>query len=77
MGRIIVANRRGDQVMEWTETDTEEARAQVAAAEALLREAREAGCMVSKKVNGQHILDREPFNPNVEEYQIISPIVGG
>jgi hypothetical protein len=32
---------------------------------------------VSKKVNGVHVLDKEPFDPNVEEYQIIAPIAGG
>ena len=26
MGRLIVANRRGHQVLEWPDTDTEEAR---------------------------------------------------
>ncbi|HLY32516.1 MAG TPA: hypothetical protein VKQ36_15940 [Ktedonobacterales bacterium] len=77
MGRIIVANRRGHQVVEWETTDTEEARLHIAAAERILREAREAGCMVSRKENGQHVLDHQPFDPNVEEYQIISPIAGG
>jgi hypothetical protein len=28
-------------------------------------------------VDGQHVLDRAPFDPNVEEYQIIAPIAGG
>ena len=50
---------------------------QVEEAERILREAREHGCMVSKKVDGQHVLDRAPFDPNVEEYQIIAPIAGG
>jgi hypothetical protein len=77
MGRIIVANRRGHQVVEWTDTDTEEARLQIAEAERILREAREHGCMVSKKVDGQHVLDTKPFDPSVEEYQIIAPIAGG
>jgi hypothetical protein len=78
MGRIIVANRRGHQVVEWDpQVDTEEARAAVAEAEQLLREARAAGCAVSKKVNGVHVLDREPFDPEAEEYQILAPIAGG
>jgi hypothetical protein len=79
MGRIIVANRHGDQVLEWdpAATDTEEARAQVAAAEQIVREARERGCAVSKKVDGRHVIDNSPFDPKAEEYQIIAPIAGG
>lgn len=77
MGRIIVANRRGHQVVEWATTDTEEARRQIEIAERILREAREHGAMVSKKVDGRHVLDRAPFDPNVEEYQIVAPIAGG
>ena len=77
MHRIIVANRRGHQVVEWETTDTEEAREQIAAAERILREARERGCLVSKKVDGQHVVDDAPFDPMVEEYQIIAPIAGG
>lgn len=77
MGRIIVANRRGHQVIEWEATDTEEARIQIQEAERILREARERGCAISKKVNGVHVLDNEPFDPHVEEYQIIAPIAGG
>ena len=77
MGRIIVANRRGHQVVEWETTDTEEARIQIAEAERILREAREQGCAVSKKVDGQHVLDNGPFDPHAEEYQIIAPIAGG
>jgi hypothetical protein len=77
MGRIIVANRHGHQVVEWGTTDTEEARAQIREAERILREAREHGAMVSKKVDGQHVLDRAPFDPKVEEYQIVAPIAGG
>ena len=51
MGRIIVANRRGHHVVEWDATATEEeARQQVSAAERILREAREHGCLVAKKV---------------------------
>jgi hypothetical protein len=77
MGRIIVANRHGHQSLEWQTTDTEEARATVEEAERILREAREAGCAVSKKVNGTHVLDRGAFDPDAEEYQIIAPIAGG
>lgn len=77
MGRIIVANRRGHQLVEWDVTDTEEARERIAEAERILREAREAGCAISKKVNGVHVLDREPFDAAAEEYQIVAPIAGG
>jgi hypothetical protein len=77
MGRILVANRRGHQVVEWVTPDTEEARHSIEEAERILREARESGCMVSKKVDGRHVIDRAPFDPNVEEYQILAPIAGG
>ena len=78
MARIIVANRRGHQVIEWdTNTDTEEARARIAEAERILEEARSKGCLISKKVDGQHVIDTEPFDRTVEEYQIIAPIAGG
>ena len=78
MGRIIVANRRGHQVVAWdAATDTEESRAAVEEAEQILREARTAGCAVSKKVDGRHVLDDGPFDPNADEYQIIAPIAGG
>ena len=77
-GRIIVANRRGHQVVEWnTETDTEEARARIAEAERILEEARASGCLISKKVGGQHVIDDQPFDKTVEEYQIVAPIAGG
>jgi hypothetical protein len=77
MHRIIIANRRGHQVIEWETTDTEEARAQIAAAERIIAEARAQGCVVSRRVGGQHVLDDGPFDPQVEEYQIIAPIAGG
>jgi len=78
MGRIIVANRRGHQVVEWdTDTDTDEARATIAEAERILDEARAAGCVIAKKVNGVHVLDRGAFDPEAEEYQIVAPIAGG
>jgi len=73
MGRIIVANRRGHQVVEW---DLDDATA-VVEAERILREARDRGCAISKKVDGQHVIDHAPFDPRVEEYQIIAPIAGG
>ncbi len=79
MGRIIVANRRGHQVVEWDNvtTDTAEAQQQIVEAERILREARENGCLISKKVDGVHVLDRAPFDPRAEEYQIVAPIAGG
>lgn len=78
MSRIIVANRRGHQVIEWdTETDTEEARARIAEAERILEEARSKGCLISKKVGSEHVIDDQPFDPTVEEYQIVAPIAGG
>ena len=77
MGRILVANRRGHQVIEWELTDTEEARRQVEEAERIIREARDRGCAISRKVGGEHVLDDGPFDPQVEEYQIIAPIAGG
>ncbi len=77
MGRIIIANRHGHQVVDWQTTDTEAARSAIAEAERILREARAAGCAISKKVDGVHVLDRAPFDPETEEYQIIAPIAGG
>lgn len=78
MGRIIVANRHGHQLVEWNATtDTEEARRAVADAGRIIEEARANGCAISKKVNGEHVIDREPFDPQAEEYQIVAPIAGG
>jgi len=78
MGRIIVANRHGHQVVEWNPaTDTEESRAAIAEAEQILREARAAGCAISKKVDDGHVLDHGAFDPDAEEYQILAPIAGG
>lgn len=78
MGRIIVANRHGHQLVEWnTTTDTEEARQAVADAERIIEEARANGCAISKKVNGEHVIDRGAFDPEAEEYQIVAPIAGG
>jgi hypothetical protein len=78
VGRIIVANRRGHQLVEWdTETDTEEARESILEAERILKEARDKGCAVSRKVSTKHVLDDGPFDPYAEEYQIIAPIAGG
>jgi hypothetical protein len=77
MGRIIVANRRGHQVVEWEVADTEEARALIEEAERIIKDARARGCAVSRKVDGRHVLDTGPFDPQAEEYQIIAPIAGG
>lgn len=78
MGRIIVANRHGDQVVEWDPaTETEEGREAIAVAEQIIAEARSRGCAVSKKVDGKHVLDSGKFDPQAEEYQIIAPIAGG
>jgi hypothetical protein len=35
----------------------------MALAERIIAEARAHGAMVSKKVDGQHVLDRAPFDP--------------
>jgi hypothetical protein len=78
MGRIIVANRRGHQVLDWDiETDTEEARERIAEAQRILQEAREKGCAISRKVGTRHVIDDGKFDPHAEEYQIIAPIAGG
>jgi hypothetical protein len=77
VGRIIVANRRGHQVVEWSTTDTDESRETIAEAERIMREARAAGCAVSKKVDGVHVVDKGEFDPQAEEYQVLAPIVGG
>jgi hypothetical protein len=78
MARLIIANRRGHQVLEWNPAlDTEETHAAVEEAERIIRDARERGCAVSRKVNGQHVLDYGKFDPEAEEYQIIAPIAGG
>lgn len=78
VARIIVANRHGHQVVEYdTVTDTEEARRSVEEAERILKEAREQGCRVSKMVDGVHVIDDSPFDPTVEEYQVIAPLAGG
>jgi hypothetical protein len=77
MGRIIVANRRGHQVVEWDTTNTDEARARIREAEQILEEARKSGCLIAKKVDGQHVIDRGAFDPLAEEYQIVAPIAGG
>lgn len=78
MGRVIVANRRGDQRVEWDPAvTTAEGRAAIAAAEQILREARRCGCAIAKRVDGHHVLDPGPFDPQAEEYQILAPLVGG
>jgi hypothetical protein len=64
--------------VEWdAETESVEARESIVEAERILREAREKGCAVSKRVGTQHVLDDAPFDPYAEEYQIIAPIAGG
>jgi len=64
--------------VEWdADSITEEARESVVEAERILREARDKGCAVSKRVGTQHVLDDAPFDPYAEEYQIIAPIAGG
>jgi len=77
MSRIIIANRRGHQVVEWTVDETEASRLLVEEAERIIKEARARGCAISRKVDGQHVIDNGPFDPHVEEYQIIAPIAGG
>jgi len=54
-----------------------EARRAVADAERIIEEARASGCAISRKVDGVHVIDRKPFDPDAEEYQIIAPIAGG
>jgi len=64
--------------VEWdAEAMTEAARESVVEAERILREARDKGCAVSKRVGERHVLDDGPFDPYAEEYQIIAPIAGG
>ncbi len=77
MGRIIVANRRGHQVVEWDVADTEASRLAIEEAERIIQDARARGCAISRKVDGRHVIDNAPFDPQVEEYQIIAPIAGG
>ena len=77
MSRIIIANRRGHQVVEWDVADTEASRLLVEEAERIIQEARARGCAISRKVGGRHVVDTAPFDPQVEEYQIIAPIAGG
>jgi hypothetical protein len=78
MARLIIANRRGHQTIEWDPAvDSEETRTALIEVERILREARQQGCRVSRKVGDQHVLDDGPFDPNVEEYQVIAPIAGG
>ncbi len=78
MARLIIPNRRGHQTVEWdTTVDTEESREAIAEAERIIADARRQGCLVSRKVDGQHVLDLGPFDSEAEEYQIIAPIAGG
>lgn len=78
MARLLIANRRGHQVLEWDPaTDTQEVRDTIAEAERIINEARDKGCLISRKVGDKHVLDNTPFDPNAEEYQVIAPIAGG
>ncbi|MBX6342663.1 MAG: hypothetical protein IRY97_09415 [Thermomicrobiaceae bacterium] len=78
MARLIIPNRRGHQVLEWDPAvDTEESRAAIEEAERIIRDAREQGCRVSRRVGDHHVIDDGPFDPYAEEYQIIAPIAGG
>ncbi|HLI52040.1 MAG TPA: hypothetical protein VKU87_09590 [Thermomicrobiaceae bacterium] len=78
MARLIVANRRGHQVIEWDPTSTsDEAKQAIEEAERIIRDARRRGCAVSRKIGDQHVIDDRPFDPYAEEYQIIAPIAGG
>ncbi len=78
MARLIIANRHGHQLLEWDPAlDTDETHAAIAEAERIIADARSRGCAVSRKVGDQHVLDNAPFDPQVEEYQIIAPIAGG
>lgn len=78
MGRIIHADLHGRQLVDWNTEDTEAARRSVAEAEHILAEARVSGCAIAKKVNGDliEVLDRDPFDPDAEEYQIFDPLIG-
>lgn len=78
MARLIIPNRYGHQTLEWdTATDTEETRRVIEEAERIIKEAREQGCLVSRKVGDRHELYDGPFDPNAQEYQVIAPIAGG
>ena len=75
-GRLLHDHAREDIGLEHHQ-NADEARESIVEAERILREAREKGCAVSRKVGTKHVLDDAPFDPNVEEYQIIAPIAGG
>jgi len=78
MARLIIANRRGHQTIEWDPAlDTDENRAAIAEAERIIEEARRDGCRVAGKGGDQHVLAVRQVDPTVEEYQIIAPIAGG
>ena len=78
MARLIIANRRGHQTVEWDPAlDTVEAQAAGEEAERIIKEARQQGCLVSVKVGDRHELYDGPFDPKREEYQVIAPIAGG
>ncbi len=82
MARIIIANATGHTEHAYDVADTTEAgQAAVAEAQRLIDDARAAGCLVARRdttsVTGGHVIDRLPFDPTVEEYQIVAPLVGG
>ncbi len=82
MARIIIANATGHTEHAYDVADTTEAgQAAVAEAQRLISDARAAGCLVARKdttgATRGHVIDRLPFDPTVEEYQIVAPLVGG
>jgi len=82
MARIIIANAAGHTEHAYDVADTTEAgQAAVVEAQRLISDARAAGCLVARQdttgADGGHVIDRLPFDPTVEEYQIVAPLVGG
>jgi len=82
MARIIIANATGHTEHAYDVADTTEAgQAAVAEAQRLISDARAAGCLVARQDTtsaiGGHVIDRLPFDPTVQEYQIVAPLVGG
>ena len=79
--RILIADHTGHTTVAYNVLDTTaEGQAAVAAAAALLAEPRAAGCLGSRTEGvgaGAHVIDRRPFDPAVEEYAIVAPLVGG
>jgi len=82
MARIIIANATGHTEHAYDVADTTEAgQAAVAEAQRLISDARAAGCLVARRdttsANEGYVIDRLPFDPTVEKYQIVAPLVGG